>query len=590
MDRQQEPDGALGSRAVGGAAERCVSDAAVGVEPGPSVRTPWAPSRQGGGLAGRLALVGALCLLGVALVWTAWLGDDAFITFRAMDNFVHGRGLGWNVGERVQAFTNPLWLFLLALPYALTGELYWVAIAAGFLCTGVVVALIVRRASSAGMAAFGVLLLAGSKAFVDYGTSGLENPLLHIFVLLAVGAFLAPMDPARRAVRVAWATSFAFLTRPDALVLTSVLCVAAWLGSPTLGTLRRMCFAWLPAFAWETFSLVYFGTFVPNTAIAKLAGELPRNELVQQGLFYLRNSLHWDPLTLTTVAVAVLALALRPSRWRRRECVVALAVVLHLVYLLRVGGDFMSGRFLTSPFVVAVALIVRWRPERRQLVAGSLVVVALSVWSERSTWRPRPGPLAFLEALESTGITNERAFYYAFTGLVSEGHPTWGRLADGALYPPAEYARMKLAEGERVQVHGQIGMYGCLLGPEVHVVDPMGLADPLLARLPLTTHAGDSLFGRKRDAHGRFWKVGHLHRDLPPGYLASLESDSNQIEHPALARYYGALRALTRAPIWSRERWRVLFAFHTGRYDADLDAWRRDRTAELERGKVPRSD
>ncbi|MBK7217390.1 MAG: hypothetical protein IPH95_10125 [Candidatus Promineofilum sp.] len=33
----------------------------------------------------------------------AWMGDDAFITLRTVDNFVAGRGLVYNVGERVQS-------------------------------------------------------------------------------------------------------------------------------------------------------------------------------------------------------------------------------------------------------------------------------------------------------------------------------------------------------------------------------------------------------------------------------------------------------------------------------------------------------
>jgi len=39
---------------------------------------------------------------------TAWVCGDAYITFRTIDNLVHGYGLRWNVDERVQAFTHPV--------------------------------------------------------------------------------------------------------------------------------------------------------------------------------------------------------------------------------------------------------------------------------------------------------------------------------------------------------------------------------------------------------------------------------------------------------------------------------------------------
>jgi arabinofuranosyltransferase len=48
------------------------------------------------------------------LLPTAWICDDAYITMRTADNFVNGYGLTWNVSERVQAYTHPLWLFLIS--------------------------------------------------------------------------------------------------------------------------------------------------------------------------------------------------------------------------------------------------------------------------------------------------------------------------------------------------------------------------------------------------------------------------------------------------------------------------------------------
>lgn len=37
--------------------------------------------------------------------------DDAKITFRVAENFIQGYGLTFNTDERVQAYSNPLWLF-----------------------------------------------------------------------------------------------------------------------------------------------------------------------------------------------------------------------------------------------------------------------------------------------------------------------------------------------------------------------------------------------------------------------------------------------------------------------------------------------
>ena len=56
-----------------------------------------------------------LGLFSLALIRTAWMCDDAYITLRTVDNFVSGFGPRWNVAERVQAYTHPLWMFVLAL-------------------------------------------------------------------------------------------------------------------------------------------------------------------------------------------------------------------------------------------------------------------------------------------------------------------------------------------------------------------------------------------------------------------------------------------------------------------------------------------
>ncbi len=54
----------------------------------------------------------------------SWIGDDAFITFRVVDNFVHGFGLTFNPDERVQAYTHPVWMLLLSAAYVVTSDLF----------------------------------------------------------------------------------------------------------------------------------------------------------------------------------------------------------------------------------------------------------------------------------------------------------------------------------------------------------------------------------------------------------------------------------------------------------------------------------
>ena len=68
-----------------------------------------------------------------------WVQDDAFINFRIIANLLAGHGPVFNVGERVEAYSDPLWVFLLAglhevLPFI---SLEWLSVLLGLVGTGV---------------------------------------------------------------------------------------------------------------------------------------------------------------------------------------------------------------------------------------------------------------------------------------------------------------------------------------------------------------------------------------------------------------------------------------------------------------------
>jgi arabinofuranosyltransferase len=122
----------------------------------------------------RVILVGGLSVFFLLLIRTAWLDDDAYITFRTIDNFLNGYGLRWNTINRVQAYTHPLWMMVITPFAALTGEMYHSSLLASI---------------GISLAAVGVMLrgVAGSPrprssccrrwrfSFVDYSTSDSES-------------------------------------------------------------------------------------------------------------------------------------------------------------------------------------------------------------------------------------------------------------------------------------------------------------------------------------------------------------------------------------------------------------------------------
>ena len=516
------------------------------------------------------ALGGLLCLYAVVLLRTAWLSDDAYITFRTIDNWIHGYGLRWNVAERVQTCTHPLWMFLHAGLYALSGEIYYTSI---LLCIGVSLAAVIlfaaRLAAGALPALVGVTVFTLSKAFTDYSTSGLENPLTHLLLVLFLYVYLRePAAGAATAQRPqqagprgglsagalpGWRTLLALallaallaLNRPDALLpVLPALCARFW-RARSWRAVGTVLLGLVPLIAWELFALLYYGSPLPNTAYAKLNNGIPAGELLGQGLWYLWASLRWDPLT---PAAIVAGLAVGLSRRQARHVSLAVGVLLYMAYLLFIGGDFMLGRFLTAPLVVAVALLARVPLSRRTglllfLLAG--IIGAAPPRSPLSAGRDYGDVVGVL--IDGHGICDERGYYYHATGLLlAPGRDPW---------PDHSYVRQGRAarqRGEPVVVARCVGMFGYCAGPAVHIVDELALADPLLARL--------------KPIPGRRWRPGHYHRQIPEGYVETLRSGQNVIADPALAAYYEKLRLVTRGRVWDGKRLLEVAKLNLGMY------------------------
>ena len=315
----------------------------------------------------------------------------------------------------------------------------------------------------------------------------------------------------------------------------------------------------LPFVLWELFSLFYYGFPFPNTAYAKLTSALiSRQDLMIEGLNYLHNSLRADTITLLVTGLGMLVPFLT-REWRKLPVVAGMA--LYLLYVVYVGGDFMSGRFFTVTLFAAVVLLVSSPKlaEKRTLQAMMLAgVVLLGLSAPYSPVRASGAVGARTGAepgwLHGRTITDERANYYRNTGLLRafrQSNPL----------PDHDWALEGRAAHEStptVVEKGSVGFYGYFAGPEVYVVDLLGLGNPLLARLPPADPD---------------WRIGHFGRLMPDGYHETLETGANRIADPNLALYYDKLALVIRGDLFDGERLRAIWQLNLGAYDSYLDAY-----------------
>jgi len=132
-------------------------------------------------------ILAVLTVVLIILLRTAWIGDDAAITLRSVLNFINGYGPTFNIDERVQAFTHPLWFLLISLVSLITGNVFVSTFLLSIAISLFVIWLLLTTIASNfqyGILAVTVLIL--SKAYIDFSTSGLENPLSHLLIVSCV--------------------------------------------------------------------------------------------------------------------------------------------------------------------------------------------------------------------------------------------------------------------------------------------------------------------------------------------------------------------------------------------------------------------
>jgi len=480
---------------------------------------------------GKSLLVFPLAFFLCMIVKDGWLSDDSYITLRVVDNFLHGYGLTWNTDERVQVYTHPLWMFCLSLISFFTHEVYYSTLLLSIVLSLIAVTIFsVYLAKSPLLATLGIITLAASKSFVDFSTSGLENSLTYLLIVIFMLVFYREQRKERYVFYLALIAGLATLNRMDTLLLFLPALIVVFCQFPGWNSVKALLLGFSPFLCWEVFSLCYYGFLFPNTAYAKLDTGIDSVQLFWQGISYFISSFAFDPLLFVVIAASIFFLV-QQRVWKDIPFLIGMG--LYLLYTVKIGGDFMAGRFLTEPFLIGVILLVHtsFPSSKSNYILAFAIILLFEIVTPNSRWYPL---IRSHVLIDQRGIADERSYLVETTALVQVGPiPLWPKpplLVKGL---PGRFS------GQHVVVRTTIGYFGFVAGPHVHIVDIWALADPLLARLP-------ALPG---------WRIGHFERSIPVGYLETLASGKNVIHDQQLALYYSKLQEITRGPLFSAQRW-----------------------------------
>lgn len=214
------------------------------------------------------AVIAAIGLYTLSALNCAWVCDDAYITFRTVDNVLNGYGLRWNVAERVQSYTHPLWMLLHIPIAALFGNVFYGTVTLSIVLSVGSVAVLCLWISNHWLKSVALALTcAASKAFVEYSTSGLENPLSYFLLgLFYLRLLKSDSEPGTVLFLIA---GLGVLNRLDTFLLYAPGLYLLVRSGSRLHRLRSVALGFSPVVAWVFFSLLYYGFPLPNTAYAQ---------------------------------------------------------------------------------------------------------------------------------------------------------------------------------------------------------------------------------------------------------------------------------------------------------------------------------
>ncbi len=494
--------------------------------------------------------------------------DDAYISFRYAENLARGEGLVFNAGERVEGYSNFLFVALLAagsklgITPPLAARLINIASVA-FLAYILTFGAYAGGRDGPRRVHAGLGWLAGLVLVLSPHTSlnvlsGLEAPATA--ALLAAGVVFLSRDRPKPA---AFSFLLVALSRPEGIVLA--LLAAGWDVWRGKEQARVRLRNWLlllavPYAVFFTWRVVYYGSPLPNSVQAKSGSAAGMH--LERSLSYMGKAaeVYWPLMLLAVVGLVV------GRRWMARAAWVALLGVMGLCLLTGSGDPYRTLiRYLYPglPLLLMVASVSAQAWLHRASAHGRRSSgVAPEARLESVTPRGRPGAVLAVAGVTLLLAAQLAVLVYSssFELLRTETFRAFRRvgvgekIASGAAQifaqdrAPHTSERLKVAIGQHdlarwlldhaasdaVLVSSQVGIAPYYTG--LKVVDTFGLVTRHIAELPGPPGAKkdpDFVFGQDPDFFA-FRKPGKL--------IGGIPADGQLFRDPRLRRRYDLVR------------------------------------------------
>lgn len=385
--------------------------------------------------------------------------DDAFITFRFAANYLDGHGLVYNIGERVEGYTNFLWTILMILGGRLgLNYITFSQILGALFGLGTIVLLFFigrtalselsrsRRTIISGLAC---LVLGLVYSFAYWTVAGLETAAFAFMVTASLYAYM------RRSLMTIPALVVATLLRPEGGLVFVFILLYEIISNKSLTRYALLIFLIYAVFLvpHAVFKLSYYGSLFPNPFFAKTSFNM---EQLTNGLEY-TGEFFWHYLA---AGVFILPAIILYRRLTRPMKIVMLFLLVYTSYITLIGGDVLKvHRFFVPlfPLFALVAVAGLYELYKKKIIA-ILAVGVLIAWQ---LYVPRQHVMTFHSREHGLAVK----MVLLMNNLLSTDHSNFSVAAS------------------------TIGLLGYkLLGHDV--IDMLGLTDSTIARHPEPPIAG----------------------------------------------------------------------------------------------------
>ena len=414
----------------------------------------------------------------------AWGSDDAYISYRYAANLAEGNGLVFNPGERVEGYTNFLYVVVLAgFMRTFPADVYTLSFCVNMACyvsTLILFAWYVKKTLSPWGAILACSALYLCPLMWVWPSSGMETSfvlLVQLAVFIAVE--LGSRNPTPRSlVLLCSLTAVSILLRADGFVFPLICSVLYLFRSRYREFVIFAVFIVLVSGLYIVARYCYYGAILPNTYYAKVcgtaydriySGAVILERLSQKDFFFLyvvTVFLGWNPFVLKLFRERKLDLSLIPA--------VPVAATGLMAYWFHVGGDIYYERFLLAIIPLSLINFFYLLGDPRDWKAPRLL------------WKP--AIVLLVMAAQFMPYANDRRFYYQSTK-----YDMWICLGKflSEKYPDATLATCAA---------GKVPFYSRL-----DTLDMLGLNDAYIGRRPMAS----------------WFAVGHCKFD--PDYVLSRE-------------------------------------------------------------------